>query len=137
MSNDLPPLQRMGAQSQDTVNLTAALAASMAKDTAQSTGRAAAGQVLSAAIEDSSRGVGAAETKISEATSWVFSKATAALRSATEHVQARATATVGAYIKEDPIKAILIAAGAGAIVMAVVAMTARAGARSITRHVQR
>jgi hypothetical protein len=139
MSNDLPPLQRMGAQSQDTVNLAAALAASMAKDTAQSAGRAAAGQLggLSTEIEDSSRGVGAAETKISEATSWVFSKATAALRSATAHVQARATATVGAYIKEDPIKAILIAAGAGAIVMAVVAMTARAGARSITRHVQR
>ena len=42
MSNDLPPLQPMGAQSQDTVNLAAALAASMAKDTAQSAGRAAA-----------------------------------------------------------------------------------------------
>lgn len=139
MSNDLPPLKYMGTQSRATVNMAAALAATMAKDAAQPAERAAAGQVgrLYSEVQDSSSEVGTADTKIGEAASWVLGKATAALRSATEHVRTRAAANVEAYIKQDPIRAILIAAGAGAILMAFVAMTARSGARSITRFVQR
>jgi ElaB/YqjD/DUF883 family membrane-anchored ribosome-binding protein len=126
MSSDLPPLRYMGTQSRETVNMAAALAATMAKDTAHAPERAAA-----------SSGFGAEDSKVREAASWAVSKAAATLHSATEHVRTRATAAVAAYTRKDPIRAILIAASAGALMMAVLAMTARSGARSITRRVQR
>ena len=44
---------------------------------------------------------------------------------------------VAAYTKEGPIKAVLIAAGAGALLMLLLAMTVRSGVRTVKRKVQR
>jgi len=59
------------------------------------------------------------------------------LRSAADQVRERATTAVATYTKEDPIRAILIAAGTGALLMLLVAMTVRSGVRTVERKAQR
>ena len=72
-------------------------------------------------------------SKIGEAASWAMGKA----RSAADQARERATAAVATYTKEDPIRAILIAAGTGALLMLILAMTVRSGVRTVKRKVQR
>jgi hypothetical protein len=127
MSNDPSPLKFMGTQSQETVNMAAAMAHALG-----STERAA-DQAMGKVTDD----VSAAGTKISDATNWAIDKAKDTLRSAAGYVGERATTTLETYTKADPIRAILIAAGTGAVLMGLVAMMARSGARTVRRNLQR
>ena len=60
-----------------------------------------------------------------------------ALLTGAEQVRARATTAGTTYTKEDPVRALLIAAGVGALLMGLVAMMARSGVRTLKRKVQR
>jgi hypothetical protein len=134
VSNDPSPLKYMGTQSHETMAMEAALAQRAVHSTEQ-----AADQMLGKLSEkiDAARGDIATEgTKISDATNWVTNKAKDTLRSAAGYVCDRATTTLETYTKADPIRAILIAAGTGAVLMGIVAMMARAGARTVRRNVQ-
>ena len=81
--------------------------------------------------------VSAAGNKIGDAASWAMGKAKDPLRSAADQVRERATTAVASYTKEDPVRAILIAAGTGALLMVIIAMMARSGLRKVKRSVQR
>lgn len=59
------------------------------------------------------------------------------LRSAADQVRERATTAVATYTKEDPIRAIPIAAGTGALLMLLLGMTVRSGVRTVERKAQR
>ena len=134
MSNDPSPLKYMGTQSHETMAMEAALAQRAVHSTEQ-----AADQMLGKLSDkiDATRGDIAAEgTKISDATNWAIDKAKDTLRSAAGYVRERATTTLETYTKADPIRAILIAAGTGAVLMGLVAMMARSGARTVRRNVQ-
>jgi len=119
MRNVPRPLHYMGTQSQETLALEAARAQH---------GRACA--------EEHADGFDAGG-KISAATDWVTDKARDALRSAGSSVRDGVTSAVARRTKADPIRAILIAAGVGAVLMSLVAHAARAGARTVRRNVQR
>jgi len=60
-----------------------------------------------------------------------------AVQSGAERVRERATAAVTSYTKEDPVRAILVAAGVGALLMGLVAMIARSGAQRVKREIRR
>ncbi|HEX7436028.1 MAG TPA: hypothetical protein VF319_03475 [Caldimonas sp.] len=113
MSNDPSPLKYMGTQSQETVNMAAAMA------------------------DDASRGVSAVSSKIGDAANRAMGKAKETLQSAAGQVRERATTAVTTYTKEDPVRAVLIAAATGALLMSLVAMMARSGARSVKRTLRR
>lgn len=81
--------------------------------------------------------VGAVGSELGEAASRVVGKAKDALQSGAAHVGARATTLAETYTKKDPVRAWLIAAGVGALLMAVASMTARSGARALERKVRR
>ena len=72
-------------------------------------------------------------SKVGEAASWALGKA----RSAADQVRERATTAVATYTRKDPIRVLLIAAGTGALLMLVLAMTVRSGARTVKRKLQR
>ena len=74
-------------------------------------------------------------SKIGEAASWAMGKAKETLGSAAEYVRDRATTAVATYTKQDPIRAVLIAAGTGALLMLLLAMTVRSGVRTVKRKV--
>jgi ElaB/YqjD/DUF883 family membrane-anchored ribosome-binding protein len=112
MSNDPSPLKYMGTQSRETVNLAEAMA------------------------RESGRDVAAAGSRISNAAGWAMGKAKDGLQSAAEQVRQRATTAVATYTRDDPIRAVLIAAGTGALLMVLVAMMARSGVRKVRRRVQ-
>jgi ElaB/YqjD/DUF883 family membrane-anchored ribosome-binding protein len=92
---------------------------------------------LENAREAYARTVSAADNKISDAANWALGKAKDTLESAAEYVRDRATTAVAKYTKEDPIRAVLIAAGTGALLMLLLAMTVRSGVRTVKRKVQR
>ncbi len=119
MSNDPSPLKYMGTQSQETLNLAAARAHDSVRSSERAGDHADAG------------------SKIGEAASWAMGKAKDTLQSAADQVRHRATTAVATYTKEDPLRAVLIAAGAGALLMGLLAMMARSGARTVKRKVQR
>ena len=132
MSNDPSPLKYMGTQSQETVNMAAALAAARTPEQAAAqTARELAGKV-----DDATGSVADAGSKISDAASWAADKATAAAQAAAAHVRRRATKAVESYTRVDPIRAILIAAGTGALLMSLVAMMTRSGVRPVRRRIQ-
>jgi len=81
--------------------------------------------------------VSAAGSKIGDAANWALGKAKDTLQSAAEQVRERATTAVATYTKEDPIRAILIAAATGALLMVLLAMMARSGVRTVKRKVQK
>jgi hypothetical protein len=60
-----------------------------------------------------------------------------ATRSLAEHVRDGAAAGAAKYTRSDPIRAVLVAAGAGALLMIVAARMARSGARAVRRQVGR
>ena len=134
MTNHPGPLKYMGTQSHETMAMEAALAQRAVHSTEQ-----AADQMLgkpSDKIDATSGDIGPEGTKLSDATNWAMNKAKDTLRSAAGNVCERATTTLETYTKADPIGAILIAAGTGAVLMGLVAMMARSGARTVRRNVQ-
>lgn len=135
MSSDPSPLKYMGTQSQETVDMAAATAREAVRSTesaaAQATGR------LSDELDDARSSLAATGSTIGHAANWAMGKAKDTLQSAAEQVRGRSTRAVATYTREDPIRAILIAAGAGAVLMGLIAMMARSGVRTVRRHVQR
>lgn len=77
-----------------------------------------------------------AGSKIGDAASWAMGKAKDTLQSAAEQVRERATTAVATYTQEDPVRAMLIAAAAGALAMILLAMMARSGVRTVRRSVR-
>ena len=75
-------------------------------------------------------------SKIGDVAVRAMDKAKYALQSGAEQVREHATAAVTAYTKEEPVRAILIAAGVGAVLMGLAVMIARSGVRSVTREIQ-
>ena len=126
-TTDPSPLKYMGTQSQETVNMAAAMA--HAVNATEGRLDQAVGQLSGAAEEASS--------KVGDAASWALGKAKDALQSAADEVRERATSAVATYTREDPIRAILIAAATGAVLMALVAMKVRSGVRAVERRVRR
>ena len=126
-TTDPSPLKYMGTQSQETVNMAAALA--RAVDSTEGRAGEAMG-VVSGAVDE-------AGSKVGDAASWALDKAKGALRSGADQVRERATTAVATYTREDPIRAILIAAGVGAVLMMVLAGMTRSGARAVGRSVRR
>lgn len=78
-----------------------------------------------------------ASGKVGEAASWAIGKARAGLQSGAEQVRQRATTAVSAYTRDDPIRAMLIAAAVGAVLMGVLASMTRSGTRAVERRVRR
>ena len=127
MSNDPSPLKYMGTQSQETVNMAAALA----RATEQAAGQTADGRA--GKVDKASSSVADAGTRISGAANWAVDKAKDTAYAAAGLVRKHATKAVESYTRDDPLRAILIAAGAGALLMVLVASIARSGARSARR----
>ena len=119
MSNDQSPLKYMGTQSHETMAMEAALAQRPERSSEQAADIAAEGTV------------------ISDATNWAIDKAKDTLRAASGYVCERATTTLKSYVGQDPMRAMLIAAGTGAVLMGLVTMMARSGARTVRRNLQR
>lgn len=126
-TTDPSPLKYMGTQSQETVNMAAALA--RAVDSTETRADQAMGKLADEVDEASS--------KVGAAANWAVGKAKATLQSAADQVRERATTAVATYTREDPIRAILIAAGVGAVLMGVLAGMTRSGARAVERRVRR
>ena len=127
MSTEPSPLKYMGTQSQETVNM----AAAMARAVESTEGRAhqVVGR-MSDELDDEG-------SKLGAAADWAMSKAKDALRSAAGMARERATATVATYTRDDPLRAMLLAAGVGALLMAVLARTTRSGVRAAGRGLRR
>ena len=60
-----------------------------------------------------------------------------ATRSLGRHVRDGAAAGAAMFTRSDPLRAVLVAAGAGALLMAVAAKLARSGARAVRRQARR
>ena len=75
-------------------------------------------------------------SKLGDAANWAMDKATDTLQSAAEQVREQATTAVATYTAKDPLRAILIAAGVGALLMGLISMLARSGVRAVKRKVQ-
>ena len=126
-TTDPSPLKYMGTQSQETVNMAAALA--RAVDSTETRADQAMGKLADEVDEASS--------KVGAAANWAVGKAKATLQSAADQVRERATTAVATYTREDPIRAILIAAAVGAVLMGVLASMTKSGARAVERSVRR
>ena len=108
-STDPSPLKYMGTQSRETVNMAAAMARAVESR------RVGADQAIGKRADE----VDDASSKVGDAANWALAKAKETPRSAAAQVRRRATTTVATYTREDPIRAILIAAGVGAVLMGV------------------
>ena len=126
MSTEPSPLKYMGTQSRETVNMAAAMA--HAVDSAE--GRADRALGLADDVDDAS-------SKLADAAHWAMAKTRETLRSAAEQVRERAKTTVVTYTREDPLRAMLIAAAVGALLMGLVARTTKSGVRAIDRRIHR
>ena len=126
-TTDPSPLKYMGTQSRETVNMAAALA----RAGESSEGRAEQG------MGSSSVGSDDASSKVGDAANWAMDKAKATLQSAADRVRAQAATAVTRYTREDPIRAVLIAAAVGAVLMGILASMTRSGARAVERSVRR
>lgn len=72
-------------------------------------------------------------SKIAEAAGWAMDKARTGLHAGADLVRDRTRMAVATYTQKDPVRAILIAAGTGALLMGLVAMLAWSGARTVRR----
>ena len=124
----------MGTQSHETMAMEAALAQRAVHSTEQAADKMLG--KLSEKTDATSSDMAAEGTKLSDATNWAIDKAKDTLRSAAGYARERTKTTLETYTKADPMRAILIAAGTGAVLMALVAMMARSGARTVRRNVQ-
>jgi ElaB/YqjD/DUF883 family membrane-anchored ribosome-binding protein len=112
MSNDPSPLKYMGTQSRETMALAEAMA------------------------HDSGGDIAATGSAVDRAAGWAMGKARDGVQYAADRVRERATTAVATYTRQDPIRAVLIAAGAGALLMGLLASMARSGARSVRRTIR-
>jgi hypothetical protein len=135
MSNDPSPLKYMGTQSHETMAMEAAMADRAVRSAEQATDQTLA--KLSDKIDAASSDLAAESAEISDATKWAIDKAKDTLRSTAGYIGERATTVLETYTKKDPTRAILIAVSTGAVLMGLVAMVARSGARTVRRNVQR
>jgi len=126
-TTDPSPLKYMGTQSRETVNMAAALARAVESP------EGGADQAMGKRAHE----VDDATSKVGDAANWALGKAKATLESAAAQVRRRATRAVASYTREDPIRAILIAAGVGAVLVGVLASMTRSGARAVERRVRR
>jgi len=127
MSTEPSPLKYMGTQSQETVNMAAAMA--HAVESTEERADQALGK-LADEVDDAS-------SKLGDAAHWAMAKTRETLRSAAEQVRERAKTTVETYTREDPLRAVLIAAAVGALLMGLAARTTKSGVRAIDRRVHR
>ena len=74
-------------------------------------------------------------SKTAEVASWALDKAKEGLHAGADLVRDRARSAVTTYTLRDPVRAILIAAGTGALLMALASMLARRGARKVKRTI--
>ena len=134
MSNETSPLQPLGTQSQETINMAAAMApeAVLAREReADRVFAALADQAVDAGHDEST-----VASKVGDAASWAMDKAKETLRSAADQVRDRTKAAVASRVRQDPVRAVLIAAGVGALLMAMLSSMARSGARTVRRKVR-
>jgi ElaB/YqjD/DUF883 family membrane-anchored ribosome-binding protein len=75
-------------------------------------------------------------SKTSEAASWALDKANDGLHAAGEFVRDRTRTAATTYTHQDPLRATLVAAATGAVLMGLVLVLARAGARKVSRTVR-
>ena len=73
---------------------------------------------------------------LAEAANWALDKAKEGLHAGADLIRDRTREAVTTYTLQDPVRAILIAAGTGALLMALVSMLARSGARKVGRKVR-
>ena len=120
------PLKYMGTQSRETVSMAAALA--LAAERAKE--RRAYG------LDDHPSGREDAGSRIADAASWALAQGRDAFESIAAHLRERANLALARYTRQDPLRAMLIAAGAGALLMMVVARMGRSGVRSARRSLR-
>jgi len=125
MSNEPGPLKYMGTQSQETVSMAAALA--LAAERARERRSHDSGRYESA-VDGGSR--------LADAAHWALAQGRDALQSIAVQLRERATVAVARYTKEDPLRAMLIAAGAGALLMICVKTLGRSGVRTARRSLR-
>lgn len=75
--------------------------------------------------------------KLGEAADRALGLAKRTLQSGAGQVRERATTAVATYTQADPIRAILIAAGVGAVLMTLASRLARSGVRTVERRIRR
>ena len=92
-------------------------------------------QRLSRDLERGGRSV-ADDSRIADAAGWAMEKASDALQAAALYLRDQASAVVATPIRRDPVRAVLIAAGVGALAMMLVSMKVRSGARAVERRVR-
>lgn len=92
-------------------------------------------QRLSRELERGGRSV-ADDSRIADAATWALEKTTDALQAAALYLREQASAAVARPIRRDPVRAVLIAAGVGALGMWLLSMKARSGARAVERRVR-
>jgi ElaB/YqjD/DUF883 family membrane-anchored ribosome-binding protein len=76
-------------------------------------------------------------SKIGDAAIRAMDTAKNALHAGAEQVRQRTTTVLTTYTKEDPVRAMLIAAGVGALLMVLLESMSRSGIRRVKRRVQR
>ena len=72
-------------------------------------------------------------SKMAEAADWALDKAKEGLHVGAEMVRDYTRTAVTTYTRREPIRALLVAAGTGALLMALVAMLASSGLRKVGR----
>ena len=75
-------------------------------------------------------------SKMAEAADWALDKAKEGLHVGADLVRDYTRTAVTTYTLRDPVRAILIAAGTGALLMALAVVLVRSGARKVGREVQ-
>jgi hypothetical protein len=73
-------------------------------------------------------------SKAAEVASWALEKATEGVHAGVDLVRDSTRSAVTKYTLRDPMRAILIAAATGAVLMALASMLARTGARKLRRN---
>ena len=74
-------------------------------------------------------------SKTAEVASWAVDKAKEGLHAGADLVRDRTRTALTTYTLRDPMRAILIAAGTGALLMALASILARSGARKLRRKI--
>ena len=118
MSNDPSALKYMGTQSHETMAMEAAMAERARRSS------------------EPGADVAAERSAVGTATNWALDKAKDTLRVSAAYAGERATAALRSHVGQDPMRAILIAAGTGAVLMGLLTMMARSGARAVRRNVR-
>ena len=72
-------------------------------------------------------------SKMAEAADWALDKAKEGLHAGAEMVRDYTRSAVTSYTRREPIRALLIAAGTGALLMGLIAMLASSGLRKVGR----